>query len=175
MLIVFNGRNVMESKEEAAVKKLSGAFMQFRYLYRFQKKHCREHPAGHIMLRPSDVMMLLTIHGLQQKHKNGITATELSKNMGIKTPSINAVLSVLEKGGLISRSTDPDDRRFVRILLSRDGKMLTSYYRTHYEEEINGLVSYLGAEKSSQLADLMDEVYSYFRQKEKSQKSVVGK
>ncbi len=59
---------------------------------------------------------------MNRKSTDGVTATQLSADMGIKTPSINVVLSKLERKGLICRITDPDDRRFVLITLSEEGE-----------------------------------------------------
>lgn len=115
-------------------------------------------------MRPSDVMMLFTIEN-ERKKGNGVTATRLSESMGIKAPSVNAVLSSLERMELIRRVTDESDRRFVLITLSAKGEAMLEHFRTGYEAKIQELVAYLGAEKSNQLAELMNEIYEYLRAK----------
>ena len=154
----------MENSEEKAGENLARAFMQFPYLYRYGKKphHWQDEDVG--CLRMSDVMMLFTIKYEQKKH-GGVTATQLSADMGIKTPSINVVLSKLEHEKLICRITDPDDRRFVLITLSEEGEVKVTQFRKKFEDRIQELVSYLGVEKSNLLAELMNEVYKYLRKK----------
>lgn len=164
----------MKSEEEMAGKNLSRAFLQFPYLYRYGKKMHPMHGASGCNLRPSDVVMLFAIKSEQNK-RTGVTATLLSASTGMKTPSINAVLSALEKRGLIRRVTDTGDRRFVLITLSESGERAVDHFRRVYESHVRELVVYLGAEKSNLLAELMNEVYEYLRQKcgrapEKTQK-----
>lgn len=164
----------MKSGEEKAGENLARAFMQFPYLYRYGKKPHHWQNESVSGLRMSDVMMLFTIK-YEQKKRDGVTATQLSADMGIKTPSINVVLSKLERKGLICRITDPDDRRFVRITLSEEGEEKVTHFKKCFEDRIHGLVSYLGIEKSDLLAELMNEVYEYLRKKsEQSSKDVTN-
>jgi DNA-binding MarR family transcriptional regulator len=154
----------MKNREDQAGENLSRAFLQFRYLYHYGRKAQREQHTNHCDLRPSDVMMLFAIKS-EQRSRGGVTATGLSRSMGIKTPSVNTVLSTLENKKLIRRTTDPDDRRFVLIALSEEGEAQVQRYRECYEDRIQGLVAYLGVEKSDLLVELMNEVYDYLRRK----------
>ncbi|MCI1991445.1 MAG: MarR family transcriptional regulator [Oscillospiraceae bacterium] len=153
-----------KSDDADAVEKLARAFLQFHYLHHYGKKIYIGKKADCFSLRPSDVMMLFAIGHAQRGHRGGVTATELSESLGIKTPSVNPVLSVLEKEGLILRATDSDDHRFVRITLSSRGAGLIRRFQKKFRAKLCGLVAYLGAEKSCQLAGLMDEVYGYLKQ-----------
>ena len=154
----------MKSRGEQAGENLSRVILQFPYLYHYGRKTHSAQKADRHSLKPSDVMMLFAIKSEQNK-RGGVTATRLSGSMGIKTPSINVVLSTLEKDGLIRRTTDPDDRRFVLIALSEEGEAKVEKFRKCYEERVQGLVAYLGIDKSNLLAELMNEVYDYLRQK----------
>lgn len=154
----------MISREEQAGQNLSRAFLQFPYLYHYGRKAHGKGNAGCHGLRPSDVMMLFAIKS-EQKKAGGVTATRLSASMGIKTPSVNTVLSTLERKGLIQRRTSETDRRFVLISLSDEGEAVVELFRTRYENRVQGLVAYLGIEKSNLLAELMNEVYQYLRRK----------
>lgn len=154
----------MSLPEELAGEKLSRAFLQFRYFYHYGRTaHCAQNQ-NCCNLRPSDVMMLFAIKG-EQKKRGSVTATNLSRDMGIKTPSVNTVLAALESKGLIRRDTDSKDRRFVQITLSEEGEEQVRWFRECYECRIRGLVEYLGADKSSELAELMNEVYLYLQEK----------
>lgn len=161
----------MQNRDDEAAAELSRALIQFRYLYHYHSKACSERPNP---LRPSDIMMLITIRAQQRSDGGSVTATRLSETMGIKTPSVNAVLSSLEKGGFIVRTTDPDDRRFVRISLSEAGVNCLNRCRDIYIARIRELTDYLGAEKSHELAGLMNEVYGYLRQKKQEKTDKAG-
>ncbi len=157
-----------------AIEKLSKAFLQFRYFYHYQKRACREGPGGCPGIRPGDIMMLFSIWALQRKQGHTVTATDLSRSMGIKTPSVNVVLASLEKAGMITRTIDAEDRRFMRIELSIQGENCVKHWHSHYAEHMRGLVAYLGIEKSDCLAELMNDIYCYLRtteQEEKAKKS----
>lgn len=155
----------MNPSEKQASEKLSRAFLQFRYLNHYGRHmHSAEH-SGHCGLKPGEVMMLFSIRGEQKQHDGGVTATMLSRDIGIKTPSVNTVLSSLEAKGLICRRTSPEDRRFVLITLSEEGLKLVQEFQDRFEKKMKGLVEYLGSEKSEQLTELMNEVYKYLRKK----------
>lgn len=160
----------MEKQNNSAEAELSHALLQFRYLYHYSRSAHRAEGHNPYELRPSDVMMLFTIYSEQSQHGSA-TATDLSKKLGIKTPSVNTVLSALEGKGLIERTTDPKDRRFIHITLSEAGRAQMHCFRECYDKRIRGLVEYLGTEKSSQLAELINEIYCYLREKsDQSQK-----
>lgn len=154
-----------------AIEKLSKAFLQFRYFYHYQKRACREGQGGCQGIKPSDIMMLFSIWALQRKQRHTVTATDLSRSMGIKTPSVNVVLASLEKAGMITRTIDAEDRRFMRIELSTQGENCIKHWHRHYAEHMRGLVAYLGIEKSDCLAELMNDIYCYLRSTEQEEKA----
>lgn len=159
----------MQNNEDEVTEKLSKVLAQFRYLYHYGRKTYDVHKTNCCNLRHGDAMMLFAIKNEQRKRGGGVTTTELSESMGIKPPSITPVLAVLEKNGLISRSVDPNDRRFVRIILSDEGESQIQQFREEFGARMRGLVAYLGTEKSSQLANLMNDVYCYLQQKNQKQ------
>lgn len=154
----------MKNDVDLAGENLSKAFLQFPYLYRYSRRTHVGPADERFDLKPGDIMMLFAIKNEQNKQA-GVTATMLSASTGMKTPSINPILSALEERRLICRATDPGDRRFVLITLTENGEKVLDHVRRRYVSRIRELVAYLGTEKSNLLAELMDEVYEYLRQK----------
>jgi DNA-binding MarR family transcriptional regulator len=55
---------------------------------------------------------------------NGLTQAELSRRIGIETPSSTSVLDSLDKAGLVRRERQPTDRRKINVYLTPAGKAL---------------------------------------------------
>ncbi len=56
--------------------------------------------------------------------REGMTQSELSAEVGIKTPATVFALNALEKRGLIQRRPDDKDRRKIRVYLTPEGRKL---------------------------------------------------
>lgn len=67
-------------------------------------------------LSPTQGSVLATIaaHG-------PLSLGELAERERVASPTITKVIGVLHERGLVSKTTDPDDRRFVRVELTADG------------------------------------------------------
>lgn len=55
-------------------------------------------------------------------HSEGTPATKIAPLMGLEARSLSRLLKSMEEKGLIYREADPDDKRMVRIVLTREGK-----------------------------------------------------
>ena len=155
----------MKREFAEAGENLSRAFLQFPSLSRYGRKLCFRPEDGRPGLKPGGVMMLLAIQSeLERQGKGpGITETLLSAGTGMKTQSINPILSDLESRGFIRRTTDSEDRRFVLITLTKSGKKALEEIRACYNRNIEKITAYLGVRKCGLLAELLNEVYEYFR------------
>jgi DNA-binding MarR family transcriptional regulator len=158
---------------EQAAAKLISALAQFHHLYHIgggMSRASREPIScgnSSYHMRSSEMMLLFTIRNAMQHSPDGVSATELSREMDVKPPTINPLLANLESKDMIRRVTDSSDRRYVRITLSKTGARFTAMCEKKMSDRIRGLIAYLGVEKSNELADLMSEVYQYFsKQKE---------
>jgi len=54
--------------------------------------------------------------------KDGTPSTKLGPKMGIESRSLTRTLKTMEADGLITRTTDPDDKRVMVVRLTDDGK-----------------------------------------------------
>jgi DNA-binding MarR family transcriptional regulator len=55
-------------------------------------------------------------------HSEGTPATKIAPLMGLEARSLSRLLKSMEEKGLIYREADPDDKRMVRIVLTREGR-----------------------------------------------------
>src|SRR5690606_3781612 len=55
-------------------------------------------------------------------HSEGTPATKIAPFMALEAPSLSRLLKTMEEKGLIYREADPDDRRKVRIALTKKGR-----------------------------------------------------
>jgi len=61
--------------------------------------------------------VLLNIHS-----QEGTPATKIAPLMGLEARSLTRLLKNMEEKGLIYREADPNDKRLVRIVLTKEGK-----------------------------------------------------
>lgn len=158
----------MEDIDEDIETKLVKAFIQFNKLHRFSKLEAEnsDPPAcggKNFNLRYSEFQLLIHIRYYCQSNPDGVTSSELSAHMGVKPPTINPLLSNLEKLELIVRKPDQFDRRFVRIEPTPVGVAFIKEHEERLLAKIRGLTQYLGEKKSSDLVNLMNDAYEYFQ------------
>lgn len=55
-------------------------------------------------------------------HSDGTPATKIAPLMGLEARSLTRLLKSMEEEGLIYREADPNDKRMVRIVLTKEGK-----------------------------------------------------
>lgn len=55
-------------------------------------------------------------------HAEGTPATKIAPLMGLEARSLSRLLKTMEEKGLVCRETDPEDKRKVRIVLTKEGK-----------------------------------------------------
>ena len=103
-----------DTDREALVRELSMHAMTALRALRHEAQRVFE-PLG---LRPSQVLVLEMIHrGLDQPKL-------LSDDLGTVQSAVTAVLNELQDVGLIDRSTDPADRRRVRLRVTERGQVM---------------------------------------------------
>ena len=55
-------------------------------------------------------------------HSEGTPATKIAPLIGLEARSLSRLLKSMEEKGLIYREADPNDKRMVRIVLTKEGK-----------------------------------------------------
>jgi DNA-binding MarR family transcriptional regulator len=147
----------MDNAEVA--KKLMSSFQRFR--------RAMKGPPAFGGLKTSEMGLLFIISNKCEGETAGMKVSELSSKMHVTSPSITQLVTNLEERGLVERKMDPDDRRSVLVNLTEKGDDITKIAEQHFLDMLQGLVEYLGQEKSVQLASLFDDVLVYFSEMNK--------
>jgi DNA-binding MarR family transcriptional regulator len=99
---------------------------------------------------PAQASMLATINALEQPSLGDLAAAEQ-----IQPPSVTRLVQSLEEGGLISRTTDPKDRRCSRVLLTDEGRATLATIRQRKTEFLERRLLELSHEEQSRAAELV--------------------
>jgi DNA-binding MarR family transcriptional regulator len=92
-----------------------------------------------------------------------VRLSELADRMGITAPTASRAVDALVEHGLLERRTDPDDRRAVRIDLTRPGRKRVEERRARAASALEPIVSALSAEDRAQLAALLTRLTDELR------------
>lgn len=83
---------------------------------------------------------------------------ELAEEMQVSPATMTGLTDRLVRQQYIARQTDPDDRRIVRIVLTQQGRQVFDGPVARAPLGLRGPLEQLGAAKTSQLADLLNEL-----------------
>jgi len=113
-------------------------------------------------LTHSESMIIFCIEKQVKTEEEGIKTSELSNILKVASPTITQQINNLESKGYVERSADKSDRRVVRIKLTEKGNLVLKKVKKEFRDAVDGLVGYLGDEKTNQLSELISETYTYF-------------
>jgi DNA-binding MarR family transcriptional regulator len=91
-----------------------------------------------------------------------VRLSELADRMGITAPTASRAVDALVDHGLLERRPDPDDRRAVRIDLTRPGRTQVEERRARAASALEPIVSALSAKDRAQLAALLTRLTDAF-------------
>lgn len=155
-------------QENDAAQRLLKILVQFRRM-RFNSKEVSPKRPDHLQLKHSEVMLLFALADTAEQNPGGLRVSELSALLRVKPPTVTPLLRNLEQKGMIARAADVNDRRSAYILLTQKGFQFAGACNAHMKEKIVQIVTALGVEKSSQFADLFEDVLAALRHQEKEQ------
>jgi DNA-binding MarR family transcriptional regulator len=148
----------MDQMTTATEQKLLSALMQLKRFGWWQQ--------GIAGCKPSEIRVLFCINGGTNADFPEMKVSEISKQLGVTSPTITQLLKSLEAHGLIERNTDAIDRRVVGVKLTVQGATVAQQAKNAFLASMKGLVEYLGEEESERLAELLFQVFRYFSEKE---------
>ncbi|MFT4103064.1 MAG: MarR family transcriptional regulator [Burkholderiaceae bacterium] len=115
-----------------------------------------------------DCAALLAPHGLSEGRfvllflldaaPDGLAPNTLAERAGVTRATVTGLLDGLEREGLIERHADADDRRALRIRLTRKGKRVAGTVFERHGRWIASLFGNLSATERKRLAALLDKV-----------------
>jgi DNA-binding MarR family transcriptional regulator len=85
---------------------------------------------------------------------------ELARALGVSPAASSKNLDKLERLGLVSRENSSEDRRVILLSASAAGRRLVQKYEEQKAARLAPVIEALGAEKTLQLCDLLEEVCS---------------
>jgi len=148
--------------DTTTAQRLSQSLMQFHKAFmQFHRASLGQHLAG---CKMSEIGVLSLISKNAKSGVRTMKVSEISKMMHVTSPSITQVLKGLEVNGLIERHVDPTDRRTVGIALTEQGEGVAKRAHEAFSAAFNGLVDYLGEDKSEQFAALLHSAFRYFNE-----------
>lgn len=116
--------------------------------------------------------LLLTPHGLSEGRfvilflldaaGEGLAPAVLADRAGVTRATVTGLLDGLENDGMIERRADPEDRRALRIRLTRKGKQIAKRVFDHHSRWIGSLFSSLSGEERVLFAQILAKVATGF-------------
>ncbi|MGI6192592.1 MAG: MarR family winged helix-turn-helix transcriptional regulator [Christensenellales bacterium] len=92
------------------------------------------------------------------RHDHSALPGEISGHMGISSARIAAALNNLEKKGLITRRTDPSDRRRVLVDLTDEGKAQAQCQQRLLLSNVAKMLSLLGEDDAKELVRITSKM-----------------
>lgn len=147
-----------KTEVETVSENLVRAFVQFKRLRLENHPPDRHCFAGG--MKHSEIMLLLALADMEHG-TTGVSVSELGRRLRVKSPSITPILTELERKQMVERTIDPADRRIIRVHMRDAGRAFIREMWHRLVAKTNGLVEYLGVEKSRQLIELINESFAY--------------
>jgi len=90
--------------------------------------------------------------------KDEVTASELGKRTGLDSATLTGILDRLETAGFMERKRHPDDRRAIRVCLTKKGRETAGELYDSSIEANRSFLSSLTPEEASTLKGLLTKV-----------------
>ena len=99
------------------------------------------------------VLMLLS------QNVEPLTMSELSSELDVPMSTATRIVDGLVRGGMAERVNDSNDRRIVRVGMSRNGRELYETGMTYNKQRITKLLKDFTVEEQTQLLKLMNKLF----------------
>ena len=132
----------------------------FHIMKRFQHLKSKQPPMDNLKRSEYELLGMLAMN--LEEDKKALSVTELSNLLQITPAGVTHLINPLEKTGYIKRLPAPNDRRIVRIGLTEKGGIVAEALIAEVQEQLSGLLNYLGEDDSKTLIRLMSQVIAYF-------------
>lgn len=146
----------MDKETNAVARRLWEVFQQLRSL------KWKQSPVPG--LKSSEILVLYCIKKMVGPDSAGIKVSDISSKMRVAPPTSTQLINSLASGGYVERTMDNEDRRAVRVTLTKKGEHAVKKASDALINAFDGLVDFLGEEKSRELADSLSKVFTYFNE-----------
>lgn len=113
----------------------------------------RRHKRMDFTLAQIRVMRIVSDH-------EGCRMGEIAKRAGISMPTVTGTVNRLVEAGILARERDPNDRRSVRVHLTRKGRNMREQHRRRRTEHLGGMLHRLNPAERQELATSMEKIHS---------------
>lgn len=104
--------------------------------------------------RQSEMLLLFTALDYAAEHGEHITVAETAKRLNVSMPSVSRSLKSLSEKGLIERDPDENDRRSVRIIVTKAGEEKLQGLLKRVYSTLNKALEIFSDEELSQMIEL---------------------
>lgn len=104
-------------------------------------------------------MHIIEMIGLNQARSMG----EVARDLGITLPSLTSGINRLVKKGYVDRKRTEEDRRVVKVELTKQGIQVYRAHELFHEQMVEALIHELKIEELPLLMDSLDRLREFFR------------
>ena len=106
-----------------------------------------------------DHAFVFSILMLLAQNVEPLTMGELSSELNVPMSTATRIVDGLVRGGMAERINDANDRRIVRVAMSKNGRELYETGMAYNKQRIAKLLKNFTAEEQSQLLNLMNKLF----------------
>ena len=103
------------------------------------------------------VLQIQTLIFLKNSEK--VSMSDIADYLHIELPSATSLVNKLSRQKLVTRKTDKEDKRFVRITITDSGKSLLDQAITERKTKLQNALSNLSETEKSELLQLLSTLY----------------
>jgi DNA-binding MarR family transcriptional regulator len=119
---------------------------------------------------PEDFSFLFRILILLARSEKPVTMSELSAELNVPMSTATRIVDWLVRGDMVERVNDTNDRRVVRVGMSKSGRELYETGMTYNKQRIGKLLRDFSSDEQAQLLKLMNKLFDSLASENEGQK-----
>lgn len=144
-------------EENDLARELMSGFKRLHHIL-----HQDMHRSLETKLSVSSLFVLMRLHRAIRKGIDSLRVSELADYLGVSGSAVTQIITALEKDRLIRREMDPEDRRAIRVFLTKEGETVLSPAMRRIESHFTGLIGHLGEKDATQFLGYLGETERFF-------------
>jgi DNA-binding MarR family transcriptional regulator len=98
-----------------------------------------------------------------ERHPEGLRMTELSRRLMVTGGNVTGITDQLEKEGLVTRDTDPEDRRSTAVRLTPEGRAAFDRMAAAHEQWVVEMFGGLSLDEKAKMHDRLGKLKQHLR------------
>lgn len=132
----------------------------FALIKRFSRPKLKQSAIDGLTRSEYELLVMLVLNITEDRP--AFTVTQISALLQITPAGVTHLINPLETAGYVERLPDPKDRRIVLIGLTDKGTKVAQALMGEVQENLIGLIQYLGEADSQTLIRLMSKAIDFF-------------